>query len=158
LIIMRPIMKKLTVLLSIILLVASFSVTSGQTTIRTEVTTTNKVDIPSRVREIPPVTPVVVLKTKEVRDITQTTARCLYEVTNNGAEIVQHGVCVSKGTAPTVNGPFFIPKNIGPVFNAEMINLSPALKFYVRAFAKLKSGEVIYGNELIFFTLSPSKK
>jgi hypothetical protein len=151
-------MKTLTGLLSIIWLVASFSSASGQTTTRTEITPTKRIEDPALIRKIPPPAPVVVLTAKEVYDITSTTARCLYEVTNNGAEIVQHGVCVSKGTAPTVNGTFFIPKNLGPVFNAEMINLSPAMKFYVRAFAKLKSGEVIYGNELSFYTLSPPKK
>lgn len=130
----------------------------GQTSIKKEIVPVKKIEDPSLIRKDITSVPLVVLNTKEVYDITSTTARCLYEVTNNGAEIVQHGVCVSKGPAPTINGSFFLPKNLGPVFNAQMTNLSPATKFYVRAFAKLKSGEVFYGAELTFTTLTGQSK
>jgi hypothetical protein len=152
-------MERKTVLICLIVLVTGFLVLKAQTVIRQDVSTVaGKNNLPVQIRnEIVPEKSVV-LKTIEIKDITSTTARCLYEVINPSQEIVQHGVCVGKGQSPTISGTFFIPKNLGPVFSAEMINLSPSLKLYVRAFAKLKSGEVIYGNELSFMTLAPVKK
>lgn len=99
----------------------------------------------------------VTVKTVRISNITGVSAWATYSYKSEAA-VVQHGVCVSKGPAPTIQNTKYFSKGVtGPEFGAEITGLSPNVKYYVRAFAKNSSGTVFYGNELVFTTSTPKK-
>lgn len=99
----------------------------------------------------------VTLNTIRISAISVEGAWCTYTYKSE-ADVVQHGICVSKGPSPTIQNSKFFPKgDPGPEFGAEITGLSANTKYFVRAFAKNSSGTVFYGNELNFTTLTPKK-
>jgi hypothetical protein len=125
-------------------------------TIPTEVK--NKIENPAAIdRDITSKLNTITVSTIKISNITTTGAWCTYSYKSD-AGVSQHGICVSKGPAPTIQNTKFFSKGVtGPEFGAEITGLSPNTKYYVRAFAKNSSGTVFYGNELVFTTTTPKK-
>jgi hypothetical protein len=109
--------------------------------------------------------PKVIVTTIEVKKITATTATCNYSVKFVGLTVgtdiraASSGVCVSKGPGPTTrNITFGVSKdcwNSTPVTCADLTNLNPGGKFYVRAYYTITQGKItgtFYGNEISFTT------
>ena len=90
--------------------------------------------------------------TKSVGEVTETSAKVVGQVTEDGgAEVTERGVCWSTTAAPevidyrTVDG-----TGIG-TFNSNISDLVPNTQYYVRAYATNEKG-VSYGEELTFTT------
>ncbi len=93
------------------------------------------------------------LKTKEVTSITNRTASCGGEITNEGdSPVTIRGICWNKTGAPTIGD--LITNNGGGTgnFASNMIALNTNTKYYVRAYATNAQGTA-YGNEVTFTTL-----
>jgi len=100
---------------------------------------------------------VVTVNTIKISAIAVDRAWCTYTYKSE-ADVVQHGICVSKGPSPTIQNSKFFPKgDPGSEFGAEITGLSANTKYFIRAFAKNSSGTVFYGNELNFTTLTQKK-
>lgn len=152
-------MKKLIASSVILYLFFSMAILFGQVTPlpKTDnVTVKNRIDAQGTVdKRIITGQNTIHVATNKVANITAYSAVCSYSVTSEG-QIMQHGVCVNKAPAPTIDNPKYFSKGVtGPSFSAEMNGLSPNMKYYVRAFAKNSNGTVFYGNELSFTTLPP---
>jgi hypothetical protein len=101
--------------------------------------------------------PQIIVKTNSISDITSSSAACYFSVTDRSNTPKTIGVCVSKGPSPTIsNTKFGVSKgSIGPInFRSDITGLTPAMKFYVRAYCTTASGTV-YGSEISFSTLKP---
>ena len=90
--------------------------------------------------------------TKSVGEVTETSAKVVGQVTEDGgAEVTERGVCWNTASAPevidyrTVDG-----TGIG-TFNSNISDLVPNTQYYVRAYATNEKG-VSYGEELTFTT------
>ena len=90
--------------------------------------------------------------TKSVGEVTETSAKVVGQVTEDGgAEVTERGVCWSTTAAPevidyrTVDG-----TGIG-TFNSNISDLVPNTQYYVRAYATNEKG-VSYGEEMTFTT------
>jgi hypothetical protein len=95
--------------------------------------------------------------TKAVKEITATTAQSGYVISAAGVIVNKHGICLSKGPAPTTkNTVFAADKAPGPSFNVQITGLTPGMKFYIRSYITT-STETIYGNEISFTTPMPKK-
>jgi len=118
----------------------------------------NKIDNQTAIdRDITSKLNTVTANTIRISAISAEGAWCTYTYKSE-ADVVQHGICVSKGPSPTIQNSKFFPKgDPGPDFGAEITGLSANTKYFVRAFAKNSSGTVFYGNELNFTTLTPKK-
>ena len=93
------------------------------------------------------------LKTKEVTAITNRTASCGGEITNEGdSPVTIRGICWNKTGTPTIAD--LITNNGGGTgnFTSNMTALNTNTKYYVRAYATNARGTA-YGNEITFTTL-----
>ncbi len=92
--------------------------------------------------------------TKNITNITETTASCGGNVTNDGgAEVTERGVCWSISQNPTVNNNHVSSGSGNGEFSCSMTDLSPNTTYYVRAYAKNSLG-IGYGEEKSFKTSS----
>lgn len=154
-------MKRIALFLVTLYIATAMTTTNAQNQVLTKTVQTsvkNKIENPAAIdRDITSGLNAVTVKTVSISNITQITAWATYSYKSE-ASVIQHGVCVSKGTSPTIQNTSFYSKGVtGPEFGAEITGLSPNTKYYVRAFAKNSSGTVFYGNELSFITLTPKK-
>lgn len=90
--------------------------------------------------------------TSNVTSITNTTAQCGGNVTDQGASMVtERGVCWSRSHSPTISNSH-INNGMGlGSFTCTITGLTECTKYYVRAYAKNSHG-IIYGNEKEFVT------
>lgn len=97
----------------------------------------------------------VTVATKPVVEITANSAKCGGNVTATGtATAGMCGVCWSESPSPTTND-FFTTDIVGlGEYISIMNNLKSSTKYYVRAYATLSSGVIMYGEEKEFTTLS----
>lgn len=98
--------------------------------------------------------------TMQVYDINPTKASCKFTVQSSDYKTVDsRGVTWSQSHNPTINysraNAAMTPQASGGV---TFSGLKPNTLYFVRAFVKLKSGEVIYGNELGFTTGAASSE
>ena len=89
--------------------------------------------------------------TKSVEDITETTARVICQVTDDGgAEVIERGVSWNMEGAPG----FLTPEGEGlGMYNSYLSSLEANTTYCVRAYAKNSAG-ISYGEEMIFTTLN----
>jgi len=93
------------------------------------------------------------LTTIQVTNITQTTATCGGNVTNDGGETVtERGICWSTEHNPTSSGNHISCGSGSGSFTATITGLVANTLYYVRAYAKNANG-MAYGGELCFRTL-----
>ena len=93
------------------------------------------------------------VKTKEVTDITMSTAKCSGEVTDEGSgRVSERGVCYSLTANPTVNDSCVSNGTGLGVYLVQLSGLTPITKYHVRAYAKSEIG-VSYGDDVQFTTL-----
>ena len=120
--------------------------------VQVKVSPTVKQDLPGS-----GIKPEVTVKTSPVTDVTEISAVSGYSLTVANGGVTKHGICLSRGSGPTISNTFFGPdKSHGPDFVVQLTGLTPATKFYIRAFATTSTGTT-YGNE-ISFTTAASKK
>ena len=90
------------------------------------------------------------ITTAEATLVTQTTATCGGEVTNDGGlAISEIGICYSTVQNPTTASTKIVASGITGVFTGNLINLTNNVIYYVRAYAT-NSGGTAYGNEISF--------
>lgn len=100
--------------------------------------------------------PLTVL-TSSFTNVTCSSADVSGEVINNGAGTVgTRGVVYSTTTNPTIANSYIVSGTGTGTFTSNLTNLCPGTTYYVRAFAKDAWGNIWYGNELSFTTLTPS--
>ena len=93
--------------------------------------------------------------TVPVSNVTLTSADCGGEVTaDNGAEIIERGVCWGTEPSPTVGNNHTSSGSGTGTFTIQLSDLFPNTTYYVRAYATNSMG-TSYGEEEIFMTLSP---
>jgi hypothetical protein len=94
------------------------------------------------------------INTSEITDITQTSASCGgYDLSDNSTTITSKGVCWSTSINPTLDDEFTNEGTGDEDFTSLLIDLSPNVTYYVRAYATNAEGTA-YGNEQSFTTLS----
>lgn len=94
-----------------------------------------------------------VVETVGVSDVTVT--GCIVGgtvVTDGGGDIVERGVCWSKGDLPTINGEHLHTTGGLGAFSCSVTGLEPATEYTVRAYASNEAG-VAYGDAVRFTTL-----
>lgn len=92
------------------------------------------------------------ITTKSVTNITETSAKCGGNITNNGGmEITSRGVCWGTEHNPTINDNHTTDGNGIGEFDSEITGLTANVKYYVRAYATSDYG-TSYGNEVEFTT------
>ncbi|TAF64166.1 MAG: hypothetical protein EAZ55_11920 [Cytophagales bacterium] len=72
------------------------------------------------------------------------------------ASVVQHGHCWARTTSPTVNDSLSLlgtRDSIG-LYTSQLRNLTPNTTYFARAYLRVASGQIFYGNEITFTTLS----
>lgn len=100
---------------------------------------------------LPPVLPIVT--TDSVSAITDTTATCGGEVSDDGgAAVTARGVCWSTSSNPTLADNFTVDGSGLGVFVSNLTGLTPNTNYFVRAYATNSVGTA-YGNEFDFMTL-----
>lgn len=93
------------------------------------------------------------IATLDMLDITQITATCRCEVTNDGgASITDKGICWSTEPEPTISHSHVSYGEGSGDFVAQMTGLIKNTIYYVRSYA-VNSAGIGYGNELSFTTL-----
>lgn len=93
------------------------------------------------------------ISTSAVGNITFSTARSGGNVSDDGgAAVTARGVCWSTSSGPTVNGNKTSDGSGTGEFISELTGLSPATKYYVRAYA-VNSVGTAYGEEISFTTI-----
>jgi len=97
---------------------------------------------------------VPILTTSDVSDITQTTATCGGNITNDGgATVTARGVCWSTGQVPTISDNISTDSTGVGNFTSSITGLSPNTTYYVRAYATSSIGTG-YGNAMSFTSTS----
>lgn len=93
-----------------------------------------------------------VVRTLEVKDITDKTALAINEITGEGGSMVTaRGVCWSKNQSPTINdNKTFDGAGMG-LFASVITGLEPNTTYYMRAYGTNSMG-TSYGNEITFTT------
>lgn len=94
----------------------------------------------------------ITVVTKQITEITPTTAKCGGKVTMTGNYTIGIcGICWSESSNPTIED--FLTKDNNGQFEyvSLMENLKPMTRYFVRAYATTSSG-VIYGQEISFTT------
>jgi hypothetical protein len=93
--------------------------------------------------------------TNPVTDITLTSAKTGGVIADVGSTITSRGVVWSTNPLPTIELSTKTSDGTGPgAFVSTLTNLTPGQTYYVRSYGVTSAG-VIYGNELMFSTLSP---
>lgn len=91
--------------------------------------------------------------TNDIVEITETSAVCGGEVTNDGgAEVIARGVCWSLNQNPTINDSHTADGSGMGLFASNLLDLSQNTTYYVRAYATNSEGTA-YGEEKSFTTL-----
>ncbi len=94
--------------------------------------------------------------TRDVTDITTTTAKSGGDVTNNGGHnVTARGICWNTMGSPDLNDQHTTNGNGNGAFTSNMTNLSIGTTYYVRAYATNSHGTQ-YGNEVTFTTSNGS--
>jgi len=102
--------------------------------------------------DLTPADELPVLTTSNVSNITQTTATCGGDITDDGGTTVTaRGVCWSTGTTPTVSDSKTIDGAGAGSFTSAITGLSPNTIYYMRAYATNSSGTG-YGSAMSFTT------
>lgn len=93
-----------------------------------------------------------VVTTKEVTNISSTSAQCGGDISSDGGfNIIERGVCYSTSPNPTINNAHTSDGvGIGS-YVSYLTNLQPNTKYYIRSFAKNSIG-ISYGEAKIFIT------
>ena len=92
------------------------------------------------------------VNTSQVTNVTQNSATCSGDVTDDGGSpVTERGVCWSTTENPTINGSHKASGTGIGEFSVELINLSGGTTYHIRAYAKNGVG-VSYGEEVIFTT------
>ncbi len=103
-------------------------------------------------RTLPTTLPVV--STKDITNISHTSASCEGEVISDGGlSIIARGVCWSTKQNPTIEDKKTIDGTETGLFESSMIDLEPNKRYYVRAYATNNNG-TSYGNQLTFIAQS----
>jgi uncharacterized protein (TIGR02145 family) len=90
--------------------------------------------------------------TYEVTEITDSTAVCGGNITNDGGEFVSfRGVCWGKTTTPTIEDDKTIDGTGAGNFSSQLTNLESKTLYYARAYATTKNGTA-YGSLMSFTT------
>ncbi|UCH14009.1 MAG: hypothetical protein JSV22_13005 [Bacteroidales bacterium] len=93
------------------------------------------------------------LSTESLSNITDSTATCGGEITDNGGALVTaRGVCWNTTGNPTLSDSYTTDGSSTGEFTSNVTGLSPNTTYYIRAYATTSAGTG-YGNELIFTTL-----
>lgn len=94
------------------------------------------------------------LSTRDITDVTQTSATSGGYITKNGGqEVSERGICLSTSPGPTVEDQKISHESGGSGnFVSTITNLEPGTVYYIRAFAINSIGPG-YGNELFFSTI-----
>jgi len=93
--------------------------------------------------------------TNEVEDITQTTAICGGNITDDGgATITLRGVCWNTFENPTIENSHTTDGSGTGSFTSSITGLSPNTTYFVRAYATNNAG-TSYGEQKVFSTLDP---
>ena len=94
------------------------------------------------------------VKTSEVTEITQTSAKCGGNVTAiGGSDVTDQGVCWSTSHNPTTSDNYATCALPGlGLYSVNMTGLTPNTTYYVRAYATNKQG-TSFGQEVVFTTL-----
>jgi uncharacterized protein (TIGR02145 family) len=94
--------------------------------------------------------------TNAVTDIDSVSATCGGTVTAATSTVIEaRGVCWSLNTSPTIDDYSTNDGSGTGSFTSALNDLTPATPYYVRAYATVKNGKTIYGNEVSFTTASP---
>lgn len=102
----------------------------------------------------PPVAELPTVITAEVNEITENSAQCGGEVTNDGgAEVIERGICWSTNANPTINDSHESASYGIGSFLVSMNDLQANTTYYVRAYATNSVG-TSYGADKEFATLS----
>ena len=110
----------------------------------------NKKDIATKEITVSPLKPT--LTTSSVTSITQTSAVCGGNVTNDGGTTVTaRGVCWSTSQNPTTSNSHTTDGDGTGSFTSSITNLSVGITYYVRAYATNSAG-TDYGNQINFIT------
>lgn len=92
--------------------------------------------------------------TSQITDITQNTAQCGGNVTNDGgATVMERGICWGTNHEPNTSGSHIANGNGTGSYTVLMTGLTPGMVYYVRAYA-INSQGTNYGDETYFTTLS----
>ena len=95
------------------------------------------------------------VSTSKVSDITESTAKCGGNITDDGgAAITARGVCWSTSPNPTVNDNKTSDGSGTGSFTSDLTGLNVNTTYYVRAYATNSFG-ITYGNERSFYALPP---
>lgn len=94
------------------------------------------------------------VETREVNNVTETTARCGGIITDHGGTVLSaRGVCWSTAENPTVSDPKTTEGITDDNFESQITGLTPYTLYYVRAYATNKAGTG-YGENQMFMTIS----
>ena len=98
----------------------------------------------------------VSIVTGSITTYTSTTATVNATITSSKTIKVVRGVCWSKSQKPTVKSAFKLVDSGTGVgsFITNLTNLNPSTTYYVRAYATNSLDSTLYGNEVLFNTLS----
>ena len=103
------------------------------------------------VRLVQSIVPIVATNT-DVTDITVTSATVGGNIADNGAEVVERGVCWNTSRNPTTsNNKKVMGKGIGD-YSVQLSSLAGNTVYYARAYAINPMGVIVYGNEVKFTT------
>ena len=98
-----------------------------------------------------------VVTTNEVTSITQTTATCGGNVTDEGGgTVTERGICWSISENPTINDSHSSSGTGTGIYSITMTGLVPGTTYHVRAYAK-NTTDIGYGTD-VTFTTSPIQK
>jgi uncharacterized protein (TIGR02145 family) len=98
----------------------------------------------------PVITTTPEVKTKDIYEITQTTANSGGIITSNGGDtITSKGICWSEESNPTIEDNFTTDGEGSIEFESKIIGLKINTNYYVRAYATNSNG-ISYGNEISF--------
>ena len=90
--------------------------------------------------------------TSQVTNVTQNSATCAGDVTDDGGSpVTERGICWNTTGNPTINGSHKASGSGVGEFSVELINLYGSTTYHIRAYAKNGVG-VSYGEEVIFTT------
>ena len=94
-----------------------------------------------------------IVTTSDITDITETSAICGGNVTDDGGSVITvRGICWSTSHNPTTNGNHTTDGNGTGSFTSHITGLSASTTYYVRAYATNEAG-TSYGEEMSFNTL-----
>ena len=97
--------------------------------------------------------PTVTSDTRFARGATMAFGRIKSAVTNGGPTITKRGFCIAENPNPTIDDSVSTKtlSNNGTIY--YFVNLKPATKYYMRAYATNQSGVTGYGEVIKFYTL-----